>query len=467
MLTPMAASSSVVVDTTSGKLRGVARDGVRMWRGIPYARVPARFQAPVSAETWAGERDASAFGPVAIQSRDPRIAMMSGVGEKMAMSEDCLSLNVVAPETAEKRPVLVWIHGGAFVMGSGSTPLYDGRTFATRHDVVVVTVNYRLGLLGFLGGNHALQDQVAALRWVRDNIAAFGGDPDAVTLVGESAGASSVAALLVMPSARGLFHRAVLQSCAIGAAVPTREDADAIAKEVSLPADATVDQIIAAQGALAMRRGLSAFAPFVDGTVLPKGPIDAIRAGEGAKVPLLIGWNRDEWALFDVFMGPLASEAVKGPLRTRLGEERMAQLLGVYDGAWRDLIGDLAFRMPATRIAELQPAPSYLYRFDWTSPAMNGALGAAHAMELPFMWNKLELPASQILIGGDTAGAQPLATAMHDTWAAFVKTGDPNGAGLPTWPAYDVQRQTMILDRTSRLEADPARERRVVWEGLF
>lgn len=457
--------SKTVVDTSAGKVRGFARDGWRAWRGIPYARVPARFQAPVAPEPWTGERDASEFGPVAIQSRDPRVAMLSGVGEKMPMSEDCLTVNVVSPSEGERLPVLVWIHGGAFVMGSGSTPLYDGRTF-TRHGIVVVTFNYRLGLLGFLGGNHALRDQVAALAWVRDNIAAFGGDPEAVTVMGESAGAASVAALLAIPAARGLFHRAVLQSCAIGAAVPTREDNEATVKELGLAPDASIEEILRVQAGLVARRGLSAFAPFVDGELIPEGTIAAIRAGRGAHVPLLIGTNRDEWALFDVFMGPGASEAVKGPLRGRLGD-RVDAILDVYAGKWSDLIGDLAFRIPSIKIAELQPAPSYMYRFDWASPAMNGALGAAHALELPFMWNKLDIKASQLLIGGDVAGAQPLATAMHDTWAAFVKTGDPNGAGLPAWPVYDAKRATMLLDRTSRVVEDPDGAKRVQWDGLF
>lgn len=459
--------ASAVVEIGSGKLRGIVKDGVRMWRGIPYARVPGRFRAPVSAESWSGEREATQWGPVAIQSRDPRVAMMSGVGEKMAMAEDCLTANVFSPEGAEKAPVLVWIHGGAFVMGSGSTPLYDGRTFASK-GIVVVTFNYRLGLLGFMGGNWALLDQVVLLEWVKANIAAFGGDPGNVTIVGESAGASSVAALLVMPKAHGLFARAVLQSCAIGAMVPTKEDNAAIAAEAGISADASIDAILEAQAGLAVRRGLSAFAPFVDGDVIPEGPIAAVREGRAAQVPLLVGWNRDEWNLFHVFMGPGTSEAVKEPLRARLGTEKLDAIVKAYDGKWVDICGDLAFRMPSTRIAEWHRSPAWLYRFDWTSTGMGGALGAAHAMELPFMWNKLDLPASQLLIGGDTAGGQPLATAMHETWAAFVKTGEPNGGGLPAWPRYDRERrETMLLDRESRVTSDPDRERRVLWEGVI
>ncbi|CAN5882164.1 carboxylesterase/lipase family protein [soil metagenome] len=459
-------SDPLLIETTCGRVRGMARDGVRLWRGIPYAAVPARFQPPVPAAPWGGEHDATKYGPVAIQSRDPRIAMMSGVTDTIPMSEDCLSLNIFAPADTALHPVVVWIHGGAFVMGSGSTPLYDGRSFAVRHGIVVVTFNYRLGLLGFLGGNFALQDQVAALAWVKDNIAAFGGDPQRVTVMGESAGASSVAALLVMPSARGLFQRAILQSCAIGMTVPTRADADALVQRVALPANASIDAVLAAQTGVVLERGLSAFAPFVDGVLIPKPPLDAIRAGESAQVPLLLGTCRDEWSLFDVFLGPGAGLGLQGPLRAVLGD-RLDALLAAYGGAWTELIGDLVFRIPTIRIAEAQPTPSYLFRFDWRSPAMGGALGAAHAMELPFVWNKLDFPASQILIGGDTAGAQPLATAMHDTWAAFIQTGDPNGAGLPTWPVYDVRRSTMLLDRSPALVDDPDGDRRAQWDGLF
>ncbi len=459
-------SDPLSINTTGGRVRGMARDGARMWRGIPYASVPARFQAPVAPAPWAGERDATMFGPVAIQSRDPRIAMMSGVTEKIPMSEDCLSLNIVAPADSAPHPVVVWIHGGAFVMGSGSTPLYDGRSFATRHGIVVVTFNYRLGLLGFLGGNFALLDQVAALAWVRDNIAAFGGDPDRITVMGESAGASSIAALLVMPAARGLFQRAILQSCAIGLTVPTRADADALVQRVALPANASIETVMAAQTGVVIERGLGAFAPFVDGVVIPKPPLEAMRAGESSQVPLLLGTCRDEWSLFDVFLGPAAGVGLQAPLRAALGE-RFDPLLAAYGGAWTELIGDLVFRIPTIRMAEAQPAPCYLFRFDWRSPAMGGALGAAHAMELPFVWNKLDFPASQILIGGDTAGAQPLATAMHDTWAAFITRGDPNGAGLPIWPVYDARRSTMVLDRSSAVVDDPDGDRRAQWNGLF
>jgi para-nitrobenzyl esterase len=440
----------MIAKTQSGLVRGMLKDGVRVWRGIPYATAP-RFQPPGPPETWTGERDATKFGPVAVQSRDPRIAMMSGVTDKIQMSEDCLSVNITAPDRDGPHPVLVWFHGGAFIMGSGSTPLYDGRSFASRHGIVVVTLNYRIGILGFHGGNHALLDQVAALTWVRDNIAAFGGDPAQVTAMGESAGGMSVACLLGMPAARGLFHRAILESGAGSLSFPTE------APEIDIANDATVDEILAAQAKLALEKGLGAFQPYVDGVAVPKPPHENL-----AIMPVLLGTNRDEWKLFSTFLGRGAAAGFEAPLRARLGDKFDA-LLAAYNGDWDDLIGDVVFRMPTLRLAD--HLPSYVYRFDWHVP--NGPLGAAHALELPFVWNTLELPASQFLLGGDVAGAKPLATAMHDSWAAFAKTGDPNGGGLPAWPRYDVTRPTMLLDRTCSVALDPGGERRSIWAGLY
>ncbi|MEO7093477.1 MAG: carboxylesterase family protein, partial [Polyangiales bacterium] len=273
----------LVVETRTGTVRGELRDGVSIWKGIPYAAPPIgalRFRPPQPAAGWPGERDATKFGTVAAQSRDPAITMMSGVGDKVISGEDCLTLNVFSPGAdGAKRPVVVWIHGGAFIMGSGSTPLYHGNSFAANHDLVVVTVNYRLGLFGLLylgdlapdreAGNYALLDQIAALRWVRDNIAAFGGDPDQVTVMGESAGAISIGSLLAMPAARGLFHRAILQSGAAVLSPPTREDMTIAARYVLAELGVTVDelpgvpeaQLLAVQEKLSRDKGLGAFAP--------------------------------------------------------------------------------------------------------------------------------------------------------------------------------------------------------------
>jgi para-nitrobenzyl esterase len=499
------ATSDLVVETACGKVRGLRKDGIAQWRGIPYAEPPLgplRFLPPRPPVPWSGERDATRFGAAAAQSRDPATAMMSGIGERFATSEDCLVLNVYAPAAdGARRPVVVWIHGGAFLMGSGSQPLYNGSSFAARHDLVVVTLNYRLGLFGllYLGdlagepyrhGNVALLDQLAALRWVRDHIAAFGGDPARVTVMGESAGAISIGHLLAMPAARGLFHRAILQSGAPGLSPPGRADATALARGVLAALGAGVAdlagvpaaRLVAVQERLSRTRGLGAFAPFIDGETIPRPSTEAVRDGDGAAVPILIGANRDEWALFDVFFGDAATGAMKAHLIDRLGEDvlrihaacrdaRDARpgVRSPDDAAWLDVIGDVAFRIPVIRLAEAQArhAPVWMYRFDWGSPALGGRLGAAHALELPLVWNQLDLPVSQLLLGGDP-GARALGAQLHDAWAAFIRGGEPAAAGLPAWPRYaEPRRATMLLDREPRIADDPDAGRRELWRAIF
>ncbi len=470
----------LAVETGLGTVRGLCRDGACIWKGIPYAAPPVgplRFRPPRPPLPWTGERDATRSGAVAVQGRE---SMMSGVSDKTAMSEDCLTLNVFAPAVpadGAKLPVVVWIHGGAFVMGSGSMPLYSGTSFAARHGIVTVTLNYRLGLLGLLylgdlggdpAGNACLLDQVAALAWVRDHIGAFGGDPDDVAIMGESAGGMSIANLLVMPAARGLFHRAILQSGAGSLEPPTRADATAAARatlaaldtDVAGLADVPVERLLALQGQLTKERGLAAFAPFVDGVTIPGVPIELVRAGTCAQVPLLLGTNRDEWKLFDLIL-PDATAALRGALERRLGAA-FGPMLAAYASA-SDLLGDLVFRIPMLRLADAHHAPVHVYRFDVASPVF----GAAHALELPFVWNQLANPLAKLLLGGDTAPLQPIADQVHDTWAAYIKTGEPAGGGLPAWPRYDAaRRRTLIIDKSCRVEDDPGAAQRDVWSGL-
>jgi para-nitrobenzyl esterase len=404
-------------------------------------------------------------------------------------------LNVYAPAEAgaTAKPVMVWIHGGAFIMGSGSTQLYDASSFAER-GVVVVTLNYRLGLAGllFLGdlapgrenGNCALLDQIAALAWVRDNIAAFGGDPAQVTVMGESAGAISLALLAGMPAARGLFHRAILESGAgplltmprSGATKLARGLLDDLGVAVDQLAELPIERLLAVQEERSRTHGIGALAPYIDGVHVPTPPLDAVRAGTAAGIPLLIGTNRDEWTLFAVLVGNETVEVFKRPLRDRLGDAAMDQMIEAYREAradrslaraWVDIVSDFVFRVPVVRFAEAQArhaTPTYVYRFDWASPVLGGQLGAAHALELPFVWNRLDLPNMSTLLGPDVASLQPLATAMHETWVAFIKSGDPNGGGLPAWPRYDAERRpTMLIDRESRVVDDPAGSLRALW----
>jgi para-nitrobenzyl esterase len=489
----------LVVATSGGLVRGAVKRGVRVWRGIPFAAAPTgerRFRAPEPAPPWRDERDATRFGPVAVQARDPSSAMLSGLSEKTQIDEDCLNLNVTAPaDDGELRPVIVWIHGGAFIFGAGSMPLYDATSFAAEHGLVVVTINYRLGVLGFLflgdlapgyeAGNVGLLDQVAALRWVKENIAGFGGDPDRVTVMGESAGAVSIAHLLAMPAARGLFQRAILESGAQPLSPTTRDDATAIARrfldelgtDVAGLARTPADRLLAVQDGLVRAKGLQAFFPSIDGVTVPRPPIELAREGADVDVPLLMGSNKDEWNLFELFLGELGVAPVDRALRARLGDTAHDAMIAAYAEARADrstararvdLIGDGVFRIPMIRLAEARAdrAPVWFYRFDFASTNFGGRLGAAHALELPFVWNVLDNPVAPMLLGPDAVEpGRALAAAIHGAWAAFVRGDEPAALGLPAWPRYDASRRaTMLLDRITTVEDDPGGAVRALWQ---
>ncbi|MDQ1374750.1 MAG: para-nitrobenzyl esterase [Actinomycetota bacterium] len=499
------------VETATGRVEGRTKDGVTQFRGIPFAAPPVgdlRFRPPQPALSWTGTRDATRFGPQALQAAGQMEALFGGTPP--ASSEDCLFLNVYTPAADDaRRPVLVWIHGGAFLTGSGATPWYNGQSFAAAHDLVVVTINYRLGALGFLHlediggdgwegtGNLGILDQVAALEWVRDNIAAFGGDPDNVTAFGESAGAMSVGTLLGTPAAKGLFTKAIPQS---GAAHhgKTREAADATARELFAELgleptpegaarlrDLPVDAILEAQNTLVMRNlsAALAFTPVVDGIVLPEAPIDAIGGGSAAGVRVLIGTNADEMKLFSM-MDTRLSVLDEATLLSRVGKElddagKAAELVTAYRATrpdasageiWGDLQSDYIFRIPAVRLAERQSDRNnavFSYLFRWKSPAFGGALGACHALEIPFVWNTLEHGMSQLFCGPADDTSRALAATMHEAWATFARTGTPSAPGLPDWPAYDTERRaTMIFDATCRVEDDPGAADREAWAAL-
>ncbi len=397
------ATDEVVVRTTAGDLRGGHENGVAVFRGVPYATA-ARFVPPQPVPAWLGVRDALRDGPIAPQGRS-RLAHVMGDFER-PQAEDCLALNIWTPAAdTEKRPVLVWIHGGAFSSGSGSIPWYSGERFAANGDVVVVSINYRLGALGFLclpgvsPGNLGLRDQVAALGFVRDNIAAFGGDPSNVTVVGQSAGASSIAMLMTMPLARGLFRRAIMQSTPFGRLTRVLDDSHRIGRRLLevlelKPEEADklktvpVAQLLAAQGKLAglekkFADALAPFWPTIDGDLLP-GPVPAaLKAGAGAEINTMIGTTREEMAAFygidkeidaadqaqvaGVFAKVFGSgyQPYYDEIRSMRASHTNAALLG-------DLMTDAMFRIGSLRLAEWreeQGHPAYVYQFDWQSPA--------------------------------------------------------------------------------------------------
>jgi para-nitrobenzyl esterase len=502
--------SGAIVETRSGKVQGLELDGVHVFRGIPFAKPPVgnlRWAAPQREEPWNDVRDATEFSPESAQTPFA-MAQIFG-GPQPAHSEDALYLNVWTPGVDDaKRPVLFWIHGGAFMNGSGSTPWYDGTRFARHGDVVVVTINYRLGALGFLhltdlfgdevagSGNAGILDQVAALEWVRDNIEAFGGDPNRVTIFGESAGAGSVGTLLGTPAARGLFGGAIAQS---GAAswYSSRRRADQIAARVVealgvKPGDLaalrakTVDEVLAAQTAVGLARGgLSAggeiglpFQPVIDDVVLAAPPLDTIAAGNADGVRLLVGTNRHEMTLFHLLDQSLADIDAEG-LAQRASDwfapERAAAIIAGYQSrregeairdVWTDLSTDAVFRIPAIRLAETQLAhgPVWMYLFTWETPLLD-TLRSTHALEIPFVFDTLDAPGASVFTGTDE-GRQPIADAMHRAWIAFARDDAPQHGGLPEWPQYDGSRRaTMRFDTTLEVLDDPAGADRQLWNS--
>lgn len=489
-----------LVTIAQGQLRGRERNGVRSFLGVPYARPPfdeLRFAAPAPALGWDGVRDASGYGATVPKPgyQPPTDALLS---EPVVEGQDCLNLNVWTPEQAEGLPVLVWIHGGAFVNGSGAVPIYDGSTFA-RDGVVCVTINYRLGVDGFgwIPGappNRGCLDQIAALTWVRDNIGAFGGDPAQVTIAGESAGAMSVATLLALPPAQGLFRRAVLQSGA-GHHVLTPTTAAAVTTEIAvrLGVAATVDglgsvpvdDLIRVQAELGAEiaarpdpvrwgeitvNGMS-FEPVVDGKLLSARPIDLLAAGASRDVDVLVGTNSDEYAFFLVPGG--LSLMVDGALLrhtlSMLGAD-VEQIVATYEAQQPGAtpgelmiaaLTDWFFRVPAIRVAEARAAldaDTYVYEFAWDSPQFEGRLGACHALEIAFAFDNLADPDTIPMAGEDPP--QTLAEEMHRAWVEFVRTGRPG------WAAYGDGRTVMRFDLQSEPVQDPGRPGRELWADV-
>jgi para-nitrobenzyl esterase len=502
-----------IVATRSGQVEGRRTRGVLAFRGIPYARPPVgdlRFRAPKREEPWQGVRPADRFGPAAPQSPQALylIQRLIGTGGE-PHAEDCLYLNVWTPAADHgRRPVMVWIHGGAFIMGSGSTTLYKGARLAARGDVVVVTINYRLGALGFLNhpelsalgipSNLGLRDQIAALEWVRDNIEAFGGDPENVTIFGESAGGMSVGTLLGTPAAAGLFRRAIPQS---GAAhnVSSGEQGAAVAELFLSGLDLTPSDweslgfvsgadLLYSQRAVSMEVGIPlgilAWQPSIDGDLLPDHPLDAIANGLSRSVSVLIGSNRDEWKLF--MLGDRKGHDLdEDGLRRRFarvlpgdnlrGTPHVDVALETYRGAipdasaterWVAFQSDRIFHFPAIRLAELQSAhnpETFRYLFSWTPPLLSKRLGSCHGLEIPFVFGTLRDSVLRASLGM-ARDARRLSSRMQDAWTAFARTGNPGHDRIPDWPGYDVKERAMLVfDSESHAQRVPVDERRDFW----
>ena len=473
--------------TTSGSVRGKVRDRVNVFRGIPFAAPPVgalRFRPPAQPIPWNGVLDATHAGPVAPQLPSA-LEKMLGAPPPRWDEAQCLTLNVTTPALdGAKRPVMFWIHGGAFVNGAGSSPVYDGTKFAQHGDVVVVTVNYRLGAFGFLhldevfgadfagSGNAGILDQVAALEWVRDNIEAFGGDPDHVTIFGESAGGMSVGTLLGLPRAEGLYHRAIVQSGSSSFALPSGR-ATTTAREVLALAGVTTveelesvpaEQILTAQAEL-LKRGADVdlpFQPVIDGAVVPELPLQTIASGATGNVATMVGTTADEMTLFlalELGAGSIDAAALRRQMEKLFGDGAAA-VIDTYranraDGSPGDLLTaistDRVFRIPAIRLAEAQARqarPTFMYLFTWATPVMDGKLKSCHTLELPFVWDGVDA-AGLGMLTGDGPERQGIADAMHAAWIAFAAHRRPRVARLRPRPPRD--------EALRHLDRDPGR----------
>jgi para-nitrobenzyl esterase len=492
--------------TAYGRVRGVDVGGVKTFKGIPYGASTAgenRFMPPGNPASWSGVRDALEYGPSAPQ-REPgagaRVSPLAVAAAGLpAESEDCLVLNVWTPGVGDggKRPVMFWCHGGGFVSGSGSSPVTDGANLARRGDVVVVSINHRLNVLGFtylgeLGGESfertgdaGMLDIVHALNWVHANISEFGGDPDNVTVFGQSGGGRKVATLLAMPSAKGLFHRAIIESGATLKLVE-REQAARVARELLATANVPparfrdlkqmpLGDLMRAYFATVRRMNVDqmtmGFSPTMEGSVVAQHPFHPTAAAVSADVPLVVGSTRTELTLgADAAAFSLDEAGLKSRAAGLFGDAS-GHLLDVYRKAnpgaspsdlYFLLASDERYSAPVMKIAErraaLHAGPVYLYYFRWESPLDGGRYKAPHTIEIPFAFHNLE--ASRLT--ASAADAPALADQVSDAWLAFARTGTPNAPSLPRWPAFDAEhRQTMVFDNESRVANDPIGAQRV------
>jgi para-nitrobenzyl esterase len=495
-----------IVQTESGKVKGYIHDGIYTYKGIPYAQAQ-RFMAPAKPTPWQGVRSSMTYGPVC--PTDPTTTTNDEFEFPFNhnwgyTNENCLSLNVWTQQinATKKRPVMVWLHGGGFTAGSSiELPSYDGESLTKKGDVVVVSVNHRLNVLGFLdlsaygdkyksSANAGLMDLIAALEWVKQNIAQFGGDPDNVTIFGQSGGGGKVTCLMNAPSAKGLFNKAIVQSGSyitdfmdpaiskqIGAALLQElnlqpDQVDSLQKisyerlnAAGKKALAKVQEALKAQGKPVAGFGLG-WGPILDGTVLPYHPTDAAATALAANIPLLVGSTKNEFTPFMPGTRDINMDQAKANLQKKYGDKAdafMAAVLKAYPNTvkpsdYTDL--DLTFRPACIRQANLKAttgtAPVYMYLFTWQSPVNDGIYKAMHCIDLPFQFNNIQL--CQQMTGGGK-DAYTLAAKMSQAWINFATTGNPNAKGLPKWPAYTPENgATMIFDTTCELKNSPDKE---------
>jgi para-nitrobenzyl esterase len=494
---------SPVARTRTGKVRGAVSEGIIVFRGIPYGAPPTgslRFMPPVPPAPWTGVRDALEYGDQCPQVPPPPTAAWASWMRKTGESEDCLVLNVWTPGLGggPKRPVLVWFHGGGYSVFNGSAAVYDGERFCKKGDVVLVTLNHRLNAFGYLylgelggekfadSGNVGQLDLVLALEWVRDNIERFGGDPTNVTIFGESGGGGKVSAILATPAAKGLFHRAAIQS-GPGLRGISREAATRTAKQILAACELQPDQVGQLQQLPAsklveavkavMQGSPMGFGPVVDGRTLPRDPFTPDAPAVSADVPIIVGYNKDETTVLFPPPGVFQLDWTTLP-------QRLMPLLGAKTDTVVDVCrhlypqaspSDLYFQITteagmglgsirlAERKSEQGKAPAFLYRLEWETPVEGGRLRSPHSLDLPMVFDNIAK--SDSIIGTGAAEAQKVADAMSSAWLAFARTGQPDAQGLPPWPAYDTKtRATMVFNVTSQVVNDPDSEVRKILE---
>jgi para-nitrobenzyl esterase len=510
-----------MVETRDGAVRGFVENGVQVFKGIPYGRSTAgagRFMPPEPPIPWTGVRETVALGPSApaafgvaaeTMNNPDIIAMIEGAAEYVPSSEDCLVLNVWTPGTDPnaKRPVMVWCHGGGFFAGSGGGKWNDGTNLAAHGDVVVVSFNHRLNILGFLylaelaggrypdSGNVGMLDVVAALEWVRDNISAFGGDPGNVTVFGQSGGGFKISTLMAMPVAQGLFQKAIVQSGSVvrgnPPAVATRHaewvldhlglPAGRIAELEAIPLDRLMDAATSVLKRVSVP-GENPFAPVVDRRSLPRDPFEPDAPAITAAIPMLIGTTKDESRMLlagDVTNFDLNDDEMRSRLISFLdvGPRDTDRIIAVFRaGRPSATPSDIFFAVTNARMlwlnavtqAERKAAQGggavFMYRFDWNIPILGGILGAPHGVTVSFVFRTIDAAKSMVGLGPER---RPLSNRMSEAWLAFARTGDPNHPGLPHWSRFDSEtRATMIFDKECRVVTDPDRAERLAMSAV-
>ena len=509
-----------MVETRYGAVNGFTLNGVHVFKGIPYGASTAgagRFMPPKPPQPWAGVRETTALGPSApaafgtaadAMGNPDIMAMFDGAAESVPSSEDCLVLNVWTPGTdTAKRPVMVWCHGGGFFAGSGGGKWNAGLNLAGYGDVVVVTLNHRLNILGYFylgelaperypdSGNVGMLDIVAALEWVRDNIAEFGGDPGNVTVFGQSGGGFKISMLMAMPAAKGLFHKASVQSGSVIRANPkaiaTRhaewmlDELGLTARQIGELESAPLDRLMEAAVVVLKKVGVpgeNPFHPVVDGRSLPRNPFDPDAPAISAAIPMLLGTTKDESRMllagdvsnFDLTedqmrsrlidfldVGPFETDRIVAVFRAPRPAATPSDIFFAITNAkmlWTNAL------VQAERKADQHAGAVYMYRFDWNIPIMGGKLGAPHGSTVPFVFRTVDAAQSMVGTGPER---YPLADRMSNAWLAFARTGNPNHPGLVHWPAFDTQtRATMIFDNACKVANDPDAAERLAMRAV-